>query len=164
MKPQATRTLKQVDDVERLKREGKTDAAIGTALQLSRGRVSQLHRVLQLPGRVVAAIRAGLLTVTHGVVLSGLRPADATGFAEIAIAKRWSVGQLREAINKKERGVSLRDVAAASDPNVRALESDLGERLGTQVAVQSVPEGQGGWLMVRWYDHEQLDGLLERIR
>ena len=49
-----------------------------------------------------------------------------------------------------------------SDPETKALEKDLGERLGLGVAIRR--SGKGGKLVLSWRDLDQLESVLRLLK
>lgn len=116
-------------------------------------------------GRASAALReavfAGHLTATHARPLLGLSMAQQEEWAARAIRGRWSVRQLTAAIRRNGAGQADRSAGSA---DLHALETVLGERLGTAVRVNwpEDPAAQRS-LIIDWYDVESLKGILSQL-
>jgi ParB family chromosome partitioning protein len=60
-------------------------------------------------------------------------------------------------------GESVNAAPQQPDPDVRALEQDLTEKLGARVMIQQATGGRGK-LVITYHSLEELDGILRKIR
>lgn len=128
----------------------------------SRAAVTNLLRLLALEESVLGALAAGHLDMGHGRALLGLEPARQKQLAAQIVAKQLSVRAV-EALIQQERPGRAPPPPARVDPDIRALEQELSERLGARVRVAHKPKGSGR-LIIEYRGAEELEGLLARLR
>ena len=102
----------------------------------------------------------------HARALLGLpTPEMQFEIAERIVKQGWSVREAEQAVRRvagSESGKSGPAREAASDPNVRRLETDLAETLGASVKIEHGPKG--GRVVIRYHGLEELEGILAHIR
>ena len=52
---------------------------------------------------------------------------------------------------------------AEKDPNLLELERKVSDQFGAKVQFDSDLNAKSGWLKIRYFDHETLSGLLEKM-
>lgn len=134
---------------------------LAVRLGVSRARVSNLQRVLKLQGEVLALVWAGHLSVKHAEALLPLPAPAREQMARAAIAHGWSYAHLTDAVDQR-LGRRRRGQGSNSDVDMASLERALGEHLGTTVAIEHRPSGEGH-LVLQYSDLDTLEGLLERL-
>lgn len=141
-----------------------THAEAAEAVGRSRAAVSNLIRLLDLPPAVIGLLESRQLDMGHARALLGV--ADAGKLLELArqaVRQAWSVRETERAVRRLASDRPARDgKAAARDPNVRQLETELGERLGAPVAIESA--GKGGRIVIRYSSLDELEGILGHIK
>ena len=143
---------------------GHTQAALGDIVGKSRSHVTNLLRLLDLPGAVQALVESGALSMGHARALVGA--ANAEDLAQTAVKQGLSVRALEAMVaGGKARPARPRAAApaAANDPNSDALEEQLAETLGMPVALQVAPGATSGSLTIRFADLDQLDLLCAKL-
>ena len=136
-----------------LKQEG-----LGQAVGKSRSHVANTLRLLNLPEKVRTLLSSGSLTAGHARAL--LTAADPVKLAEQVVTRGLNVRQteaLAAATPAKPNAGRT-----ASDPETRALERQLGDRLGLGVAIKRA--GKGGKLVLAWKDLDQLEGIIRLLQ
>jgi ParB family chromosome partitioning protein len=143
---------------------GMTHAEAAEAVGRSRATVSNLLRLLELPPEVSALLESGELDMGHARALLGVAPAARLiQLARQAAREGWSVRETERAVQRLAAGRAERPGAAQTkDPNVRRLETDLGERLGTAVTIEA--GSKGGRIVIRYGSLDELDGILAHIK
>lgn len=144
-----------------------THAALAQKIGLDRSSVSNLIRLTELEAPVRAMLQDGRLTLGHGKALLACPPgASRLRLAARAVEQGWSVRRLERAIAPAPAGV----VAAQPEPgpspraiDLRELEKQLGEHLGTRVRIRTKGGGKRGTLAVSFYDLDHFDGLMTKI-
>jgi ParB family chromosome partitioning protein len=148
---------------------GHTQAALADIVGKSRSHVTNLLRLLDLPGSVQLLVESGALSMGHARTLVGAP--DAESLAEKAVAAGLSVRAL-EALVASQRGAGktgkarsggAAPSAVANDPNSEALEEQLAEALGMPVALSIAAGASSGNLTIRFADLDQLDLLCARL-
>jgi ParB family chromosome partitioning protein len=141
-----------------------THAEAAEAVGRSRAAVSNLLRLLELPAPVSELLESGQLDMGHARALLGVAsPERMVELARQAAREGWSVRETERAVQRLAAGrPGRRREAQAKDPNVRRLETDLGERLGAAVSIESA--GKGGRIVIRYGSLDELDGILGHIK
>ncbi|WP_198005660.1 ParB/RepB/Spo0J family partition protein [Thioalkalivibrio thiocyanodenitrificans] len=147
--------------IERMMREFKfTHQEIAEVIGLSRERVTNTLRLLTLTSEVQDLVLADKLTAGHGKMLAGVSGERQVVLARQAVRQGWSVREIERriaALKRLDRGPE------SGDPNLRALESRVGEALGSKVTVVASKEGGGGELRIAYHNLDALSGILARI-
>jgi len=137
---------------------------IAKILGKSRPYVSNLMRLLNLPGPIKDMLRLGDLTAGHARAL--LNVEDPVDIAKKVISRGLSVRQteqLCKTLDRKDGGDSRKNSSSvlAKDPNILSLEKDLTNFLGLNVEINF--NISGGDLKINYKTLEQLDGVLHRL-
>ena len=140
---------------------GLTQEELGTAIGKSRSHVANALRLLGLPQSVRDYVRSGALTAGHA--RAALAAADPAAAADIMVAKGLSVRDAealstttpRTPASKREK------TPAPRDPDLRAVEAELAEKLGMEVAIAF--NGKGGTVKVAYRTLDQLDHIIARL-
>lgn len=133
---------------------GLTPESLGQAVGKSRSLIANTVRLLALPEAALDALRSGVITAGHGRALLA-HPDPGAGLREV-MARQLSVRQTEALATRAQT-----DRTPEEDPDTRALERSLTERLGLRVRI--VSSGKGGTLRIAYSDLLQLDALLERL-
>jgi len=138
-------------------RFGYTQEQIATQLGKSRPHIANTLRLLKLPESVKTMIRDGLITAGHARAL--LSAPDPEAMARAIIEGALNV---REA----ERRAARRNAAKKTprfDPNIKALEDDVSDRLGLKVAIRHKGD-KGGEVRISYRTLEHLDEIVARLK
>ena len=134
---------------------GLTQEQLGAAVGKSRSHVANAMRLLNLPPGVRQDLQNGRLSAGHARAL--LAHPDPEAAAKSVIDRGLSVRQTEAlAANPAKNTLQRKDVA--HDPETRALESDLSERLGLKVQISF--DGRGGSITLRYSSLDQLDNVV----
>ena len=141
-----------------------THAAAAEAVGRSRAAVSNLLRLLELGDEVKTLVEQRDIEMGHARALLGLenKRQQADVAAQVA-QKKLSVRETEALVRRMQTSHQPEPAAQRSDPNIRKLESELSEKLGSQVRVQHSASGQGK-LVISYHSLEELDGIIEHIR
>lgn len=158
--------LEEAEGYSRLIAEfGYTQEALANIVGKSRSHVANSLRLLNLGDGVKALLDSAALTAGHARAL--LSAADPDALAAKIVEGGLSVRQA-ERLAQAGRGTSPARSAgrgaspAPKDADTLALERDLENRLGLNVAIEH--KGPGGRVAIRYASLEQLDDLLARLR
>lgn len=155
-------TVEQARALERLLNEfGLTHEQLARTLGRSRASVSNLLRLLELPDEVLQLLAQGALDMGHARALVTLPREKAVAIAREASARGWTVRELERRVQAARS--TPRKVPPRVDADVLRLAEELGERLGTRVEIRRGRGGRG-MLVLHYFDHDQLQGILDRIR
>ena len=158
--------LEEARALERLISEfAMTHQQAADAVGRSRAAVSNLLRLLDLAPEVCDQLEAHALEMGHARALLGLTTRrQQVEVAALVAKKGLSVRETEDIVRRMtQTGAERPEVAAQVDPDVKRLELDLSEKLGTRVAIQHTRSGKGK-LVVAYNSLEELDGILEHIR
>ncbi len=134
---------------------------VAAALGKSRSHIANMIRLLELPDRIKALVNEGTLSAGHARAL--LSAPDAENLAREVAQRKLNVRQterlVRDAIRGKTRPAGS---LVQQDPNLAALETELGRTLGLKITIK--PRGAGGTLTVSYGSLEQLETVVSRLR
>lgn len=147
----------------RLKEEfGLTHQQVADAVGKSRAMVTNLLRLMSLESDVKKLLEHGDLEMGHARALLALTGNKQIEAARTVVAKGLSVRQTEELVRDFEKAKPAKPVAPKEDPNVKALISDLSDRLGAPVQIQQ--QGKKGKLVISYNNLDELDGILAHIK
>lgn len=142
-----------------------THGEAADAVGRSRVSVSNLLRLLELPDPVKDLLAQRALDMGHARALLALESPQAQLALARQVAKEgWSVRETERAVRRsvKSPPKSSRGQATASrNPDVRRLETRLGEKLGASVRIEH--GASGGRLIIRYHSLEELEGIVDHL-
>jgi ParB family chromosome partitioning protein len=157
--------LEEADALKRLIEDFElTHQQAADAVGRSRASVSNLLRLTELPEAIKKLLDDGKLEMGHARCLLTLDESVAVPLARQAVTLGWSVRELEEAARRAQtapKGKARH--APARDPNISALERELGERFATRVELAQGKGGRGK-LVIHYHSNDELDGILGKIR
>jgi len=125
----------------------------------SRSHIANCLRLLTLPADIIKLIETQKLTSGHAKVLVGLE--NAIFIASKIIEKKMSVRQTENFVkifkNKKNHLKNYKD------PNIRALEESLSQKIGLNVNIKNNKRNQGT-ITFLYKEIEQLNKIIELIK
>lgn len=136
-----------------------TQEDLARSVGKSRSHVANMLRLLGLPERVRALLDQGALTAGHARALVGVP--DAVALAEKIVKRGLNVRQTEAMVKADGVGSAGRPHAVDKDPDTRAIERDLSERLGLNVEIKL--RRRGGALVLHYRSLAQLDDILHRL-
>ena len=158
-------SLEEADALKRLIDEfDLTHQQAADAVGRSRAAVSNLLRLTELPASIKKLLDEGKLDMGHARCLLTLPENDAESLALQAARNGWTVRELEEAARRAQTAPKGKaKTSATRDPNVLDLERQLGERFATRVELAQGRGGRGK-LVIHYPSHDELDGILGKIR
>jgi ParB family chromosome partitioning protein len=142
-------------------RFGRTAEDVARVVGKSRSHVANTLRLLRLPSGVQDHLEAGRLTAGHARALLELD--DAEALAQRIIDEGLNVRQV-EALARRDRPGDARKPRAPATPkdaDTRAIEGDLSDALGMDVAIRD--SGGVGQVVIAYQSLEQLDEIARRL-
>lgn len=152
--------------LQRLQDEfGLTQAQVAEAVGKSRTTITNLLRLIGLTEDVRLMLEHGDLEMGHGRAMLTLPPEQQMQVARQVVAKSLSVRQTEALVRRVQQEGPDRKAKTKGelDPNIRALQDDLAERLGARVAIDHGQKGKGK-LVIEYSSLDELDGILGHIR
>lgn len=151
--------LEEAKGYERLQSEfGYTQDAIASSVGKDRATITNLLRLLALPGEIQQGLRDGAIALGHAKVLLGIEHRTkqlevyqriAAGGCSVrqteAMAGAWSAGKRRR--------------VRAIDPQLRPVEDGLRKALGTKVSLR--PRKKGGRILIEYFSQEDLSRIAQ---
>ena len=145
---------------------GHTQDGVAKIVHKSRSHVANILRLLDLPESVKQSLSRGDISMGHARAVATAEDPEALT-AEI-IARGLSVRQAEELAKRVKPGAgidiaraSARNAAKAIDPDLQALERQLGDMLGLKVQVTN--KGPGGTVVLHYSNLDQLDMVCQRL-
>ena len=159
--------LKPVEEAGALQRLidefGMTHQRVADAVGRSRAAVTNLLRLLSLNGELRGLLESGRMDMGHARALLALDGARQVQAARDVVERRLSVRETEEMVRRiLERG-STRKSKRSNDPDIRALQQRLAEKLGAKVRIRHGRGGKGQ-VTIFYQSLDELDGILHRIR
>lgn len=152
--------------LQRLQDEfGLTQAQVAEAVGKSRTTITNLLRLIGLSEDVRIMLEHGDLEMGHGRAMLTLPPELQMQVAKQVVAKSLSVRQTEALVRRVQQETPNKKSGskAALDPNIRALQDDLAERLGARVSIDHGQRGKGK-LVIEYSSLDELDGILGHIK
>lgn len=133
------------------------------AVGRSRAAVSNLLRLRELNEDVKELLMNGALEMGHARALLALISGSQSEVAHQVVKKALSVRETESLVRRLMEGNKQRPKSRKLDPDVRALQDNLAEKLGAKVQIQSAAQGKGK-LVIHYNSLDELDGILEHIK
>jgi ParB family chromosome partitioning protein len=136
---------------------------IGRRTGKDRTTISNLTRLLQLPGDLQQLVAERTLTAGHARCLLGLPTVELQrSVAARAVAHGWSVRETERITQKMLEGHKVKEVEEPTDPNVKAAISEMMRVLGTRVRIIEGARKKGK-IEIEYYSQEDLDRIYSAI-
>ena len=140
-----------------------THQNVAEAVGRSRAAVTNLLRLLTLQTDVRELLESGKMDMGHARALLALAGRDQSQVAHQVVERRLSVRETENLVRRMlEKPADLKTSYRHVDPNVRALQQKLSEKLGAKVRISHSKKGKGK-LVVEFDNLDVLDGILGRI-
>ncbi len=126
----------------------------------SRPAITNTLRLLNLPAEIQRAVIEGKITEGHARAILGLSDMERQlqmfrTVLEQGLNVRQVEAKVREFTARRQMD------AAAPDPKLMALETELRGKLGTQVKIQR--QGRGGRITIDFFSEEELDDIIHKM-
>ena len=124
--------------------------------------ITNTLRLLKLPDDVKQSLASGAISEGHARALLALPSAEAQSAVLKSILKSDLNVRQTEELERKLSGEKPRKLAVKPpDPELKAIEEQLRQRLGTRVNLHQ--QSKGGKLTIYYYSTEELDSILDLI-
>jgi ParB family chromosome partitioning protein len=147
---------------------GLTQEAVAQRVGRDRSFITNYLRLLRLPEDVQALVEEEKITMGHARALLGVDDADVQRrVARNVIEQGLSVRETERAIKRIIAGVNpttaTMQIPRRDDANVRAAETKMRRRLGSQVRIMPNQTGAGGKIEIEYYTENDLQRLYQVI-
>lgn len=147
---------------------GLTQEMVAERVGKERTLITTTMRLLKLPDDVQKHIVEGRLSLSHGRAL--LMSDDVNvqrKVADVAIERELSVRETEKAVRRAgkigSQTIEKKPVTQKIDPNVKAAETKLMRKLGTNVKIMSAKKGTSGKIEIEYYGMDDLDRIFQMI-
>ena len=138
-----------------------THQEVADAVGKSRTTVTNLLRLNNLNDDVKTLLEHGDIEMGHARALLALENDLQTNTARTVVGKELTVRET-EALIKKIQEPPKPAKEKVKDPNTKALEQNLSEKLGSQVSISHNKKGKGK-LVISYTNLEELDGIVAKF-
>ena len=141
---------------------GHTQDGLARIVHKSRSHIANLLRLLDLPEFVRQLLLRGDISMGHARAVAAAP--DPEALVRAIITKGWSVRQAEQAARSEKPGPPRTKRAAAAEPanpDIAALERQLGDMLGLKVEVSH--KGERGTVKLSYSTLDQLDLICQRL-
>ncbi len=157
--------LEEANALSRLIEEfGMTHEAVAENVGRSRSTVSNLLRLLDLDNDVKQLLIDGELEMGHARALLALDTVRQPEAAKQVAGKGLSVRETEALVKRLLSGTGGKTSKVKKvDANIKRLETELSERLGSSVSIKPSAKGKGT-LSIRYHSLDELEGILKHIK
>ena len=156
--------IEEAAALQRLQQEfSLTQQEVADAVGKSRSTVANLLRLMSLQEDVRRLAEHGDLEMGHARALLGLEGGEQSHAAAQVVGKGMSVRQTEALVRHLLEAKDKPAQSKAQDPNIRHLQDELSQRLGTRVQIQHSAKGKGK-LVLAYSSLDELDGILAHIK
>ena len=141
---------------------GHSQEGLSKIVHKSRSHIANLLRLLDLPEFVKQSLLRGDISMGHARAVASAP--DPEGLVRTIIDKGWSVRKAEQAARSERPGSSRprpAKEAEPANPDIAALERQLGDMLGVKVEVSH--KGEGGTVKLSYSTLDQLDMICQRL-
>jgi len=156
--------IEEAAALQRLQQEFElTQQEVAQAIGKSRSTVANLLRLMTLQEDVRRLVEHGDLEMGHARALLGLEGEKQSHAARSVVGKGLSVRQPEALVRNLLASKDEPAPAVHLDPNIRHLQDDLSQRLGSRVEIKHGAGGKGK-LVLAYNSLDELDGILSHIK
>ena len=138
---------------------GHSQEELGRIVGKSRSHIANLMRLRNLPMRVHGWLVSGEISMGHARAL--LQCEDPEGIAKQVIERGLSVRDTERLAKRDKAGKSVTKARGGRDPDLEALERQLGDILGLKVQISH--GARGGTVTLGYSSLDQLDLICQRL-
>lgn len=142
---------------------GMTHQQTAESVGRSRAAVSNLLRLLTLNADVREMLEQGKMDMGHARALLALGGKAQSEAARQVVGKGLSVRETEQLVRRLLERPRVSKTPHGKDPDVRALEEKLSDKLGARVQLLQAGAARGK-LVIEYNSMDELDGILARIK
>lgn len=156
--------LEEADALYRLLNEFKmTHQQVADAVGKSRTTVTNLLRLMDLQAEVKHYLEKGSIDMGHARALLGLSGRQQIEAAEKIVGREMTVRAAEKLVKDLQSSMAPKTKPTKPDPDIEALQSRIGEKLGARVSIQHKANGKGR-LVINYTTLDELEGVLDRFK
>ena len=142
-----------------------TQQEVAQAVGKSRSTIANLLRLMTLKDDVRTMLEHGDLEMGHARAILGLPLQLQSMAAKNVVSKGLSVRQTESLVRKLHETQQEQHQQTKHEPDadIRQLEEELSQKLGTQINVQHGAKGKGR-LIIKYSSLDELDGIIAHLR
>ena len=142
---------------------GLTQEEVSKSVGKSRPYIANSLRLLRLPETVRKYVEDGSLSTGHAKAIAAVSDKKKQiELAEVAIRDGLSVRQLEKLAQQDKSGVKTRSRVKQKTADVKRVEEDLKNALGTKVTLNQ--KGKKGKIEIEFYSKDELERLIELLK
>ena len=142
---------------------GLTQEEVSKSVGKSRPYIANSLRLLRLPETVRKYVEDGSLSTGHAKAIAAVSDEKKQiELAEVAIRDGLSVRQLEKLAQQDKSGVKTRSRVKQKTADVKRVEEDLKNALGTKVTLNQ--KGKKGKIEIEFYNKDELERLIELLK
>jgi ParB family chromosome partitioning protein len=147
---------------------GLTQETVAQRVGRDRSFITNYLRLLRLPEDIQLMVEEEKLTMGHARALLGVDDQDiqrkvAKSIVEHSLSVRETERTIKRIIGGASPMAAVVPVAKPDDANMRAAETKLRRRFGTQVRLIPSQKGEGGKIEIEYYNDNDLDRLYQLL-
>lgn len=147
---------------------GLTQEVVAQRVGRDRSFITNYLRLLRLPEDIQRLVEEEKLTMGHARALLGVDDQDiqrkvARNIIEQSLSVRETERAIKRIISGASPTLATLPAPKRDDANIRAAETKLRRRFGTQVRVIPSPTGTGGRIEIEYYNDADLDRLYQLL-
>jgi ParB family chromosome partitioning protein len=155
--------LDEATAIQRLLSEFRlSQVQVGSLLGKSKSVISRTLGLLSLAEEVQQLVRNNQLEAGHARLLINLPEKEQLRLAKQIVEQGWSVRELERHKAIVAQRTQVKPVSETHNPDVRRLESRLGEWLAAPVRLKTQKDG-GGSIVIKFSHAEECNGILARM-
>lgn len=144
---------------------GLTQEQVSKSIGKSRPYIANSLRLLKLPDMIIEYVSQGKLSAGHAKTLASIEDdKKQIDLADAAIKEGWSVRQLEKIVRNDKQADRASHKIKMKNANVKRVEDDLKEVLGTKVTLNQNKKGNKGKIEIEFYSKEELERLIDLIK
>ncbi|GAB5412600.1 MAG: ParB/RepB/Spo0J family partition protein [Congregibacter sp.] len=140
-----------------------TQQQVADAVGKSRSAIANLLRLMSLETEVRTLLEHKDLDMGHARALLSLSADAQVQVARQVVAKSLSVRQTEALVRKLQNAPEGKVEASTVDPDIRRLQDELAQKLGSPVEIKHAKGGKGK-LVLSYNSLDELDGILSHLR
>lgn len=141
-----------------------TQQEVADAVGKSRSTVANLLRLMSLSESVKILLEHGDIEMGHARALLSLADHLQSKIAKEVVNKGLSVRQTEALVRKQQQEkAGSREKPSVLNPDVKALQDELSEKLAAAVQIQCDAKGKGS-VLIKYNSLDELDGILAHIK